>query len=91
MYHPCPSESELTLIKSVPENQLVGATRNSVQSIGQLAIQTNRRIPMNGRLKTQLNTCHTAVSSAQIYGGNQIWRKSQLNIAVATIATTENR
>lgn len=46
---------------------------------------------MNGRLKTQLNTRHTAVSSAQIYGGNQIWRKSQLNIAVTTKATTAKR
>lgn len=43
---------------------------------------------MNGRLKTQLNTCHTAVSSAQIYGGNQIWRKLQLNTVVSTKATT---
>lgn len=46
---------------------------------------------MNGRLKTQLNTRQAAVSSAQIYGGNQLWRKSQLNIAVAMIATTAKR
>lgn len=43
---------------------------------------------MNGLLKTKLNTCHTAVSSAQIYGGNQIWQKSQLNTAASTKATT---
>ena len=46
---------------------------------------------MDGHMSAQLNTCHTAVSSAQIYGGNQLWRKSQLNIAVAMIATTEKR
>ena len=46
---------------------------------------------MDGHMSAQLNTRHTAVSSAQIYGGNQLWRKSQLNIAVAMIATTEKR
>lgn len=45
---------------------------------------------MNGRLIKTTEYRH-AVSSAQIYGGNHLWRKSQLNIAVAMIATTENR
>ena len=43
---------------------------------------------MDGHMSAQLNTRHTAVSSAQIHGGNQLWRKSQLNIAVTTKATT---
>ena len=46
---------------------------------------------MNGRLIKTTEYRHNAVSSAQIYGGNQIWRKSQLNIAVAMIATTAKR
>ena len=46
---------------------------------------------MDGRMRAQLNTRHTAVSSAQIYGGNQKWQKSQSNIAVAMIATTAKR
>ena len=45
---------------------------------------------MNGRLLRTIEYRH-AVSSAQIHGGNQLWRKSQLNIAVAMIATTANR
>ena len=45
---------------------------------------------MNGRLIKTTEYRH-AVSSAQIYGGNQIWRKSQSNMAVTTKATTVKR
>lgn len=45
---------------------------------------------MNGQLIKTTEYRH-AVSSVQIYGGNQIWRKSQLNTAATTKATTARR